>query len=527
MRKKATTEGSDRAQSGAEPDPSHVSRDERNHPLDPEIEFSRPRGCYTKLQREGFSLSQTADITPIHGGAFTIEVQGVYKHIVVVTETRCTCDRYRNARPRMLCEHVWAVFYSIDPPQQSEFEIPVAEPGAPTMPAKDAPVDPSAKRLDAIDVRPVLGGGWSRFTTAYENALQSEFVDVTDLALAVFKQYAGDSLWRPQGDDKRGRHSYPLWLMLFAEFARIFNGFTLRGTQGFLEFLVRDGYLDVPRIPQFATIGAFNRTEHASPIIHDAIFLTASPFRSIARLRTAGDGTGWSSHTYGDHRKEHRDGKKEAREQNWWRAVLVCDVDALCVLSAWVTAEAIGEKKALEAMLPGILDRGWDIGALLLDAGFDDTLLRDSLIDDGVKPYIPYKDGRVHAIPRKHERVVRHPDELTKLFHMFSQFQAEFRETYRFRVKVECLISTLKRRFSSFVRSRCEAGARNDILMMCVCHNFRMINNALHVIEEIKRESQTSSDGNVRHIGNGRARKRSSPIPDLQLRLIDGQATLS
>ena len=376
-------------------------------------------------------------------------VPDVFNYFVSVSEDRCTCDRYRNARPRLRCEHIWGVFYYIDPPTADEFELP-AERAADPQPttAFDKP-KPSSQLLRAADIQSVLGGGWSRFRAAYERALQNEFTDVMDLALVVFKQYAGDALWRPRTGSPQGRRSFPLWLMLFADFTRIFNGFTLRGTQGFLDFLVRVGYLDVSA-PQFNAIGAFARNQATSGILDDLIFLSASPFRSVGKIRVVSDGTGWSSSKYGDHRLEHRDAKEEAREHDWWRATLISDPDGMFILSASVTAEDIGEKASLRRMLPNLVERGWDIGPFLLDAGFDDTILRDDLIDLGFDPYIPYRDGRVNAIPPKHRRTVKHPEKLITCFHVFSQYEAQFRPHFRFRVKVECLIAALKERFGSF-----------------------------------------------------------------------------
>ncbi len=260
----------------------------------PEIEFHRPRGCYTKLQREGLQLSASADIQHLAGGTYTIAIPGVFTYAVVVPEGRCTCDRYRTARPRIWCEHVWAIFYFLDPPTQDEFQIP--EHGAALAPAIDASPERgmSAAALRAVDLASIPIGGWTKFRSAYEKAIQGEFGDVMDLFLIVVRQYAGDSLWKPPGEEKRGRHSYPLWLMLFAHFLHTFNNLTLRGTQGLLVFLARVGYLDAHATPAFAAIGAFIRSSSTSLIINDLMYLFASPFRSRTKLRLGADGTGWS-----------------------------------------------------------------------------------------------------------------------------------------------------------------------------------------------------------------------------------------
>ena len=44
--------------------------------------------------------------------------------------------------------------------------------------------------------------------------------------------------------------------------------------------------------------------------------------------------------------------------------------------------------------------------------------------------------------------------------------------------------------------------------MMCVCHNFRMINIAFSVVEDIRRVAEQSAGGQVRRNYNGRTRRR-------------------
>jgi hypothetical protein len=307
--------------------------------------------------------------------------------------------------------------------------------------------------------------------------------------------------------------------MLFAHFLHTFNNLTLRGTQGFLELLARAGYLDAQATPEFAAIGAFIRSSSTSLIINDLMYLFASPFRSRTKLRLGADGTGWSSSKYGDHRKEHRDKKEEAREHIWWRTVFISDVDQLFVVSAWVTNEDIGEGRILKSLLPRLVDRGWDIGSLLLDAGFDDTLLRDDLIEMGIDPFIPYKDGRVNAIPRKHRNNVKHSERLVECFHAFNHYETQFKPVFRFRVKEECCIASVKTRFLSYVRSHGEVGARNEILMMFCCNNLRILNIGLSVLDAIKKAESRAGDGRVRAIGS---RSRAFRIaPDNQLSLMD------
>jgi hypothetical protein len=411
-----------------------------------------------------------------------------FKWIVFLTELRCSCDRYRNSRPRMACEHLWGVQYFLDPPTPDELLIPE---DLTEGPVKSADAKPDEALLSGVDIAVVLKGGYSKNSRAYERALQGEVPAVLTLILEVCKAYGGDSLWRPPTERRQGRHAYPVWLMIFANFIRVYNGFSLRKTQGFLALLAGVGYLDIDQVPKFATIGAFNRAPETSRLLDDLIFIAASPFRNVGRLRVAGDGTGWSSSKYGDHRAEHRDKKSEAREHEWYRATVVCDVDYFFVLSAFVSREKIGERKALSAMLPTLKSRGWDIGPFLLDAGFDGAHQRDELIHEGFDPFVPYKVSAVNAIPRKHKKTVRHPAELIRCFHLFSQHAKEFKEIFRFRVKVECLFSATKQICGSYVHGRCEVSARNDVLMMFLCHNIRMIHKARTAIEEHQRKLES------------------------------------
>jgi transposase len=411
--------------------------------------------------------------------------------MVVTKERRCTCDRYRNCRPRAACEHIFAVDYFIEPPTPDEFMIPADIPETSTpLPATD---EPNAAALADVDVRTILRGGYTKHASSYERALQSEFPDVSKLTLEVCKAYAGGEYWKPRAGSKQGRKAFPLWLMLYASFLKVFMKFSLRKTHGFLRMLRDLGYLDIDRVPGFATIGEFLRAPETPPLLNDLIYITASTFKGVGKIRVGGDGTGWSSSRYGDHRLEHRDAKDEARRHEWHRVTAICDVDFFFVLGVFVGPWSIGERAALKTLLPDLKSRGWDIGAFMLDAGFDGTMLRDELVELGYAPYVPYKDGTVNAIAPRHKNDVRHAAELIRCFHLFSQFAEAFREVFRYRVKLEALFSSVKEICGSFVRGRREESVRSEILMMFLVHNIRMIHFARTAIEDHQRRLSESS----------------------------------
>lgn len=405
-----------------------------------------------------------------------------------------TCDFYRKMRPRTACRHFWAVAYQIDPPEASEFEPPLAfEPMPPQTPAPA----PTAKP----EVRDLLAGGFSTTERrAYEKALQSEFPGVLKLAEDIFAQYAGDRLWKEKNEWGTGRHAFPLRLMLLSNLIRFYNRYSLRRTAGLLELLRRVGYIEV--VPKFGALGHFIASPAVTSMLEDLIYVTALPFQKLGRFRLAADGTGFSSSHYGDYRLEHRHHdnrrgdaeqssradseetnvalkkekqRKEVREQQWWRVVAVSEVDALAVLAVNVSSESVGEQTAFKRMLPGLVARGWDVHSFRLDAGFDDTLLRDSMAEAGYDPMIPYRDGRVNAIPVRHVGKVRNPEALERMFHLFALQDAELKREYGSRAKAECLFSSIERVFGKYVDSRGEIAARNEILTIFLCHNLRML----------------------------------------------------
>lgn len=451
----------------------------------PQNGWQRPRGIFTQQQIEGYRLMCKGAVSERFIAGIANVNDGKVR-IVSYDRQECNCGAFRHSHPRVACRHLWAAYYTVEPPTEEEVNdlkrrltgeiLPPLGPGI----SLDRLVDPStvsASEIERASER-VTRGGYTRFAKEYESVLKSGFGDQVRLALAIFTDYAAVcKSWKPLR--RRGRRQKQLALVLFAAYVYTYMRWSIRETEGFLEFLAELKFIP-ETYPKCGTLSAFLRAPEASRIIDELIALTAEPFRDLGVMTLAGDATGAAAdrNKFFDYMMQRTHKKKQLRPHvRWYKAFAVCGVDTMQTVLLHVTNKDAGEKTVFRQRIMTELEfRQYDIDKFLYDGGCNFTLIRDEIIEKlHATPYIPWASNSKNAIPRKWRDVVKHSEIITELHRQCTRDPATFKMFYRHRVKIECLFSAVKEKFGQYVRTCQGAGPENEIKLKFLAYNVRML----------------------------------------------------
>jgi hypothetical protein len=440
---------------------------------DSDVPFVRERGVYTTQQRKGWELATSAEVEAAGGGIWYVGDCNVN-----LPRKEGTCKEYRHTSPPTRCPHWWAVAYTIDPPTPDEFIIPVPQ-QALVVPTTLKLVTATELSEDVVRrvAREDIRGGYSRFADKYDEHLKTEFMETMFFVREFFKQI-GPAL-DTRNHQGRGRKLTPLADLLFAAFLKEhMSGWSLRRSQGMLEFLAHPEIRFIsPAFPDFAVVGTFIREPGVTPILRDIMAMLADPLREFGQMEIATDGTGASSNRFDDWRiagKEHQ--HKEHRR--WYKAHACCDVDTMCIIAMYVTDKNVSEKKMLlNALLPELVAREYDISKFFADGGYNATEIRDEVYDQlKAIPFIPWGKNSKRAISLPWRAKVKHAPMIEAVYAAWKADEGKaFKAEYRYRVKVENLFSSVKGRFGGYVRLHGGNGPENEILLKAICHNVHIL----------------------------------------------------
>jgi hypothetical protein len=148
------------------------------------------------------------------------------------------------------------------------------------------------------------------------------------------------------------------------------------------------------------------------------------------------------------------------------------------ILSCYVTDKDVSEKVVLlNAIIPELVTRDYDIAKFLLDGGYNATQIREEILEKlGCDPFVPWGANSKRAISLPWRHRVKHGEVIERIYAAFKADEGKaFKADYRYRVKVENLFSSIKTRFGGSVRALDGNGPENEILLKCICHNVHML----------------------------------------------------
>lgn len=296
--------------------------------------------------------------------------------------------------------------------------------------------------------------------TAY-NAAQSE-------EKARFAELLADlcgSIEQPaQG---KGRPRLPLSDMVFAAVYKVHCGFSSRRFTSDLREAEIAGLIG--KAAHFNSVNRYLSSCELTDILKELVVLSSLPLRAVETDFVV-DSSGFSTGRYARwlEKKWGRPTKTSYRE--WFKAHLVCGVRTKIVTSMDVSGSTVHDAYFLPPLMRQTA-QNFEVREVAADKAYLSHVNTETIECLGGTPFIPFKARNVE--PKTDSAWAR-------MYHLFHYRREEFLEHYHKRSSVESVLSMMKAKFGSSVRSKSEMGQVNEVLCKVLCHNICVLIRATH-----------------------------------------------
>lgn len=218
----------------------------------------------------------------------------------------------------------------------------------------------------------------------------------------------------------------------------------------------------VSDIPSYNYILAVMGDDRITPIIEKLIALSCIPLKEVD-TSFAVDATGFGSRQYYQHRF-----KKDERNiamKEFVKLHACVGVKTHIITSARVTLSNVHDSKEFSNLVKPTAEM-FKVAEVSADKGYlayDALHLVDRL---GAVPYIAFK---------RNSREFTESAVWNRMFHLFSVNREAFLDRYHLRSNSETVFSSLKRRYTDFVRSKGFTAQRNELLLKVLCYNISIV----------------------------------------------------
>lgn len=341
----------------------------------------------------------------------------------------CSCDLAKELADER-CEHVWAVVFTLKPPQTGEVVLEL---------------------IGTVDDR---SDSWRAYTEAQkaEGRLFSEFLSA--LLSTV------DEPGRPEG--RAGAPRLPLREGLFCTIKKVYSGFSCRRYYSEMEADASAGLIN--RLPNWSVASRFLSRPEITPLLLDLVTFSATPLMEVERGGTiAIDSTGFSAHWFGGYFLEAHD---VDRDHDWVKAHLAIGARTHIVTAA-VVNEHGGDAPEFPGLLHTTVDAGFAPSTVVADRGYLSHRNYAVAAKMGLKAYIPFKSNS-DPTPRG-VRMWR------DMYHQFALHDGQFDDPYHQRSQVESTNSALKRKLGEPLLSKGVVARRNEVLCKILGYNITIL----------------------------------------------------
>lgn len=243
-----------------------------------------------------------------------------------------------------------------------------------------------------------------------------------------------------------------------------FHGLSYRRSKTDIINLYSNHFTDT--IPKRSTLNKYMNEEKTKKILEQLIQQTALFFLEHENTLII-DSTWLSTKMYtGGYVKVH---KKEPHSYvNTRKLHLGILKNSKIIAIAKTTIGTVHDNKMFEPLAVGVVKNGFNITTLLADKGYSSKqnyFLCEGLNINNV--FIDFKSNASLKYPKsiawkKQLRLLRENPEVWK-------------ETYRYRVLVESVIASIKKKYINHIRSRKETAQECELLLKCLVHNLTII----------------------------------------------------
>lgn len=371
---------------------------------------------------------------------------GKYAVTITAEGKACTCPDFELRQ--LPCKHVMAVQLVLFREQTTE-----------TKP--DGTV--TTTTVEAKAVRVTYAQNWPAYNAAQTTEKEHFLRLLHDLMAKV-----------PTPEQKgAGRRRLPLSDMLFAAAYKTYGGFSGRRFSTDLRSARDQGLID--HAPAFNTVFDVLRLEEVTPILHELITATAKPLAAV-ETQFAVDSTGIGTQCFYRHYAAKYGQDREKRDFVKLHALVGTKTNIIAACKVTDRENDHGDVTEFKPLVENAA-QNFDMREISADLAYSSVDNLELTERVGAVPYIPFKSNAV-AVSRSHKR--KPSATWTRLYHYFQLNREEFLIHYHRRSNIETVFSMLKRCIGDTLRTRGRISQVNEVLLMVLCHNIRVLIHEAH-----------------------------------------------
>ena len=265
-----------------------------------------------------------------------------------------------------------------------------------------------------------------------------------------------------------GRPSLFLKDMIKCLLIKTHNNLSYRRSESDIEMLYRNGLIN--SMPKRSALNKYMMDNKVKEMLQQLINLSAKFF--IDNENTLLIDSTWLSKKMGTRNYEAEKGHINPFEKTR-KIHVACLKDSRIIACAICTNGNANDSPYFEHLLKNVMDSGFNIKTVLADAGYS-SRLNYALCDAcGIEEvYIDFKKNA--STKNSKGRLWKQ-----KLMMYKNNFDA-WHDQYRYRVLIESVFSSIKRKQINYIRNRKDISQDVELLLKILCHNIGIINRELY-----------------------------------------------
>jgi transposase len=393
-------------------------------------------------QQKGMMIAATMKIQQ-SGNAFVVPSQTDPRGRYAVDGVAKTCSCPDFTLRQKACKHVHAVEFYL------RREVVTSPSGVTTV-------------TETTAMRVTYAQNWPAYNQAQSNE-KAEF-------LRLLRDLCDGIENPPQAS---GRPRLPLGDQVFCATFKVYSGRSARRFSTDIRTAHEDGLLS--DAPAYNSVLRYLEDESLTPIISDLITQSAVPLRGV-ETQFAVDSTGIGTQCFYRHYAAKYGHDREKREFVKLHALVGTKTNIIAACKVTDRENDHGDVSEFQPLVRQAAQHFEmkEVSADLAYSSYGNLELVESI---GAVPYIPFKSSAKPAA-RSHQR--KPSATWTRLYHYFQLNRDEFLEHYHRRSNVETVFSMMKRCVGDTVRSRTRVAQVNEVLLMALCHNIRVLIHEMH-----------------------------------------------
>ncbi len=266
-----------------------------------------------------------------------------------------------------------------------------------------------------------------------------------------------------------GRRNHLLADIIVAATCKVYSTVSGRRAMTDLRELQYKGL--VTRVPSYNSIFNYLENPALTPLLKSLIEESASPLKAI-ETDFAVDSSGFATNTY-NRWYDHKWGKVRS-EVKWIKTHLMCGVKTHIVTSVEATPTETADSPQLPKLV-NTTSKTFAINEVSADKAYSSKSNLHAINAANAVPYIMFKSYSKGSQGNKPF------DNLwQRMWHFYNFNRETFMQHYHKRSNAETVISMIKMKFGSAVRSKLPVAQVNEVLCKILCHNICVLIQSIY-----------------------------------------------